>query len=448
MKTFVLAILAVLIALSYVAWSIKPQPEEKGRLLLTWATDNNPVRQAQADLFNKLNPDLKIVIDPANRDQQKVVVQAVGGVGPDVFDCYGANYVEAYVRSGVAMDITDEMLASGIDVEKIIWPVVKPIAIYNRRVYGFPCNAGGNAIWYNKDLFDEAGVPYPKKGWTWEDLIDTAAKLTVRDKSGKPVRFGIYWDFWASFDLIYRFGGRQFSDDFSKCIIDSPEAIAAVQFSRDLMFKHRVAPTPTEEATLSTQGGWGSGGITFLMGKRVAMAWGGRWWLNLLRKEKGLRLGVAELPAGKVDIQTGGGRSTLVNRLGKHTKEAIRFIKFLASKEYNELLNDQADAMSPVKSYCYTDRFLHNPEHPEEDFNAVWRSIAEKSVQAEINPFAQGAELAPLNNQMDLVKNGVKEAGPAMRDAAIGMTARINRNAKLRPHLRKLFVELTGRQPE
>ncbi|MCX7799574.1 MAG: sugar ABC transporter substrate-binding protein, partial [Fimbriimonadales bacterium] len=344
----------VLVLLSIYAYKSLPDPNPPGKTRLVWVTDNNPVRAEQVALFNRLNPDLELVIDPANTDQQKVIVQSIGGVGPDLFDTYGRESAEAYVASGIAWDITDEMLKAGIDVPKIIWPVAVPSCVVNGRVYGFPCNVNANAIWFNKDVFDRAGVPYPKPGWTWDEFIETAKKLTIRDERGRAKQFGLYWDWNATRDLIYQHGGRYFNETATVCTLDTPEAIAGMRLSHDLMYRHRIAPTPNEEAALSTQGGWGSGGITFLMSGRVAMAYGGRWWLNLMRKQKGLRLGVVEIPYAKERVTVGGARCTFVNKNSPNREKALRFIKFLASREYNELLNDQADALAPVMEHCYT----------------------------------------------------------------------------------------------
>ncbi|MFN3730121.1 MAG: ABC transporter substrate-binding protein [Fimbriimonadaceae bacterium] len=439
----------VLMVLSIVAWRIAPEPPGgPDKVTLVWATDNNPVREAQVALFNKLNPDLHLTIDPVNNAREKVIVQSIGGVGPDLFDTYGFESLRAFVNSGVAWDITDPLREEGIIVEDLIWPVGVSSCVMSGRTYGFPANVNADAIWYNKDLFDEAGVPYPRPGWTWEELIETGKKLTQRDANGRPVRFGLYFSFDAWQNIVRTFGGQLWEDGGTRCVIDSPDAVEGLQMLQDLMYTHRVVPSPQEEATLSTQGGWGSGGITFLMGGRVAMAFGGRWWLNLIRKEApNLRLGVVELPFTKRNSVVGGARCVLVNSKSPKRDYALRFIKFLSGPEYNQLLNDQADALAPVKSYSFTERFLHNPEWPDEDYNAVWREVVSKSTPEEVNPFVKGAELGPLNQQLDLIKANLKPAPAAARDAAKNMDDRIRRQARMRPELAELYQQLTGVAP-
>jgi multiple sugar transport system substrate-binding protein len=448
MKTLFTALFAILALLSLVAWKMIPPPVADGKTVIVWATDNNPVRQEQVDLFNKLNPDLHLVIDPANRATEKVIVQSIGGVGPDVFDSYGELTLRTYVKSGIAYDVTDALQNKGIDVFTMLWPVSLPSCTLDGRVYGVPCNVNAHAVWYNKDIFDAEGIPYPKPGWTWDELIKTAQKLTKRDERGKPSRFGFHFDFGAWGDLMHQYGARVYSEDGTKMTMDTPEATAALQRWKDIVYKHNVSPTPVQEAALATQGGWGSGAITYLLGGRVAMAFGGRWWLNLMRKEKNCpRLGVVELPYDRVPALQGGARCALVNARSPRRDIAVRFLEYLASQDYNELLNDQADAISGVKRYAYTPRFLHNPAYPDEDYNAVWRSALEKARPEMVSIFAKGSELGPFNTQLDLIKANLKEVEPALRDATTTMNDRIRRVARNQPALGELFFERTGERP-
>ena len=52
-------------------------------------------------------------------------------------------------------------------------------------------------------------------------------------------------------------------------------------------------------------------------------------------------------------------------------EHALKFLLYLASREYHELINHQADALAPVKKYSFSEKYLHDPAFPEEDFNAV-----------------------------------------------------------------------------
>ncbi|HPD15929.1 MAG TPA: extracellular solute-binding protein [Planctomycetota bacterium] len=435
---------AVLALLSGVAWLLQPRLAEEGKTPLVWISDDNPARREQIAVFNQLHPQYALRLDPSNVGMQKVIVQCIGGVGPDLFDCYDGFQLSAYVKSGIAMDVTDELAAAGISVERDCWAAAHPNCLYEGRTYGFPTNASVNALWINKDLFDRHGIPYPKGPWTWDDFIPLAQKLTVRGASGRIEHFGFMMDWWNWRHFCLQWGGRVYTPDGTRCTLDSPENIAAVQLMQDLVYKHHVAPNPVEEAAIATAGGWGSGTITWFGGGKAAMALGGRWWLCTLRNYEGLRLGAVECPHGPQRVFRGYGRSTLVNRNSPRRAEAVAFLKYLAGKEYNELINRQADALAPVIRYCYTDLYLHDPQFPNEDFNAVWRDIMQYGLPDEVSPFVNGnAAGRIIAKQLDLVKNGTKPAADALRTAARQINEEIEKTVRRDPELRERYEALT-----
>jgi len=174
------------------------------------------------------------------------------------------------------------------------------------------------------------------------------------------------------------------------------------------------------------------------------MALGGRWWLCTLRKYDGLRLGAVESPHGPNRQFRGYGRSTLINRHGPRREEALDFLKYLAGRDFNELINRQADAIGCMKRFCYTDAFLHNPEHPEEDFNALWRDVMELGVPDDESPFVNGSVVDRIMlRQLDLVKANQKTGEAAMRSAAKEINAEIQKTLERDPSLRKRYDALT-----
>ncbi|MBI5091824.1 MAG: extracellular solute-binding protein [Candidatus Hydrogenedentes bacterium] len=229
-----------MIALSAVAWWWQPREVDE-RIPLVWCCDDAPIRREQIALFNQLHPKYRLMLDPQNGQLEKVIVQSLAGVGPDIFDCYYGWGLDAFVRSGIALDCTDEFARRGTDIDEV-WPCVKKLSVYEGRVYGHPGNAHAPAVWFNKQLFDEAGVPYPSPDWTWDDFIEIAKRLTKRDERGRPLQLGFigYWE-WKS--VVSEWGGHIFNPEGTRCLLDSPEAIAALQFMQDLTYKHHVAPS-------------------------------------------------------------------------------------------------------------------------------------------------------------------------------------------------------------
>lgn len=446
MRVFFLAIFLVLLVLTAIAWLIRPAPAPSGKIPLTWASDDNPTRREQIGLFNRLHPKYWLQLDPLIPNTEKITVQAIGGVGPDLFDCYGGSQLAGYVRSGVAWDITDRLLGMGIDPQRDLWRATDSNILRDGRVYGFPTNAAVNAIWYHKEIFEQEGITPPKTPWKWEEFLPLAQRLTKRDASGKIERFGFVLD-WDNnwYQFVVQWGGKLYSDDGTQVLIDRPEAIAGFQFMRDLVYRYHVTPSPAEEDAMATQGGWGSGAITWFGGRRGAMALGGRWWLNLLRGYQRLKLGAFECPIHDRRVFLGYGRATVINSKSPRREEALAFLAYEASRPYNDLINHQADAVAPVQRYCYAPEFLHDPDYPQEDYNAVWRDVMQYGVPLQESPFVNGQSVErALKKQRDLVKSGQKSAADALTTAAQQIRDLMRETLQRDPVLRERYLKLTG----
>jgi ABC-type glycerol-3-phosphate transport system substrate-binding protein len=443
MKWAFAAVFVGLVVLSIVAWRVQPLPAPPGLIPLVWVSDNNPLRTAQIALFNHTHPHVDLKLDPSNGDLEKVIVQSLGGVGPDVFDCGDGYQLTAYVRSGVALDVTETLRQRGINVARDTFPGIQPTGILDGRVYGVPTNIAVDGLWLHKDLFDQAGLPYPKGPLTWSQLIPIAEKLTLRNGSGQVTRYGILVAWWNWRHFLYGFGARVFTPDGTKCIVDSPQAIAAVQLMVDLVYRYHVSPSPSDAAGMAGQGGFGADDIGLFAAHRTAMAMGGRWWLAQLRNIPGLHLGVCESPYQTVRKFRAYGRVTLVNRQTKHLDEAIQFLTYLAGRPYNQLIASQADGVPAFMKYAYGSSFLHDPKHPEEDYNAVWRDITSRAIGDQVSPFVDGNLANRLfQKQFDLVQNNAKTARQAMTDAARDVNAEIQKTIEENPVLETRYRRL------
>jgi len=83
-----------------------------------------------------------------------------------------------------------------------------------------------------------------------------------------------YWE-----ALVLQWGATVYSADGTRCVLDSPQAIGAIQFLHDLIYRYKVMPSPGDIDAMSAAGGWGTAGMQMFSAHRAAMAIGGRWWL-------------------------------------------------------------------------------------------------------------------------------------------------------------------------
>jgi len=258
------------------------------------------------------------------------------------------------------------------------------------KTLGTSVAAEAMIIWYNKEIFEKAGVPYPPtdpREWTWEKFVDTANKLTV-DVNGKHpdetdfdpnkiqtfgVAFGNWYMVW--FPFIWSNGGDLCDSTGKTPTINKPEAVEALQALVDLIYKSRVAPTPAQMGALPAY-------HIALQTKRVAMVIDGQWSLlelGKLIKEGKLKLGVAPLPVLKKPV-TG----VIGNPIGIYAKAVKDKPEILdaAWKLYKWLNNSEKvlplirnGLWMPIQKWWYTDpeyikkwigdTGIHPPEYKE-----------------------------------------------------------------------------------
>jgi multiple sugar transport system substrate-binding protein len=451
-KKLFFILLAFLVIFTIAMMRTRESGGDPGKTQLVWVTDKNPLRDEQIALFSKLHPKVEINMDPSNGDAQKVIVQSLAGVGPDVFDYWGDAAFDSFIRSGVALDLTDELSRRGIIPARDWWPLAIPWTVTPQgRVYGVPANVGINALWLDRDKFNAADVPLPKDNWSLQDLIETAQKLTIRGKDGSTTQYGLLFDFGDAYrSWLPSFGGSLFDTAGTKCTLDSPESVACLTFIDDLIYKYKVSPSPDDEQSITTVGDWGGlGAMAYFRKGLGAMAVGGRWWLAQLRgdvRDHGLHLGSVTLPIAKFPHFNGGGaRAVMVNSLSRHRSEAIDFVAFLAQEDYGDLLNDQADALAALRRLAYTDRYLHNPRDPGQDIHGAFRKMLEMGVPLTESPYVEPTEVDDLlNAQLDLVKLHQKTPWQGLHDATANITRLMKRNIERDSALRARFLAAGG----
>lgn len=302
-----------------------------------WIWDKNqlPAIKMQIAEFEKLHPDIKVNVQviPWGQYWTKLQTAVAGGVAPDIFWMNAYNAYDFMARN-VLLNLTEYVKKDGIDMS--LYPdAVVNYYTYEGKIFALPKDVDSIALFYNKDMFDEANEPYPDENWTWDYLANVAAKLTVW-KGNKPVKFGIgtpsrhslAWEQGGLFPIIYSFGGNIVSPDKKKVLFDDPKVIEAVKFARSLMLDRRVSPKPGEFP-----------GDPFA-GEKVAACTAGSWTAKkYLLQMKGMKVGVAPLPLfdGK-RITVSHGLGHVIFAKTKHPKEAWEFIKFASGPKGQEIL--------------------------------------------------------------------------------------------------------------
>ena len=154
--------------------------------------------------FEAANPDIKIeyVQIPSSEYYTKVLTMIAGGPPPDVA-MLGMDKLGSWVPRAALQDLTPYIEQSGFDLN-MFFPAVKDAITYNGGIYAMPRDATTSVIAYNKQLFDQAGVPYPQTGWTREDFLNIARALVQKDGNQTTV-YGYAFDTFSDgfIDWLY-----------------------------------------------------------------------------------------------------------------------------------------------------------------------------------------------------------------------------------------------------
>lgn len=228
---------------------------------------------------------------------------ASGGDMPDVFWMH-SNEVQKYMENDILMDLTDRIAASE-KLEMDQFPQdIKELYQYNGKTYAVPKDVDTIALFYNKTMFDEAGLSYPDDSWTWDEFYDAAVKLTKEDGSQYGTAMNPSNEQDGYLNIIYTMGGRVLTEDKKASGFDDPNTIKAMEFV-DKMVKN-VMPPATVMAETGTDVLLGSG--------KIAMLTQGSWMVPAFKEHEYIseHCDVAVLPK---DPETGK-RVSMYNGLG------------------------------------------------------------------------------------------------------------------------------------
>jgi multiple sugar transport system substrate-binding protein len=296
-----------------------------------WDQNGEEVYKQLVSEFEKANPDIKVnmAVTPWSDYWTKLQTSLPTGTGPDVFWLNHPNAV-TYIPTGLLLDL--EPAAAAIRFENFDKSFYEPYAKNGKR-YGVPVFYDSIVLFYNKALFDKAGLKYPNADWTWKEYLDAARKLTVK-AGGKTVQYGTFADSdpqSGSTNFIIQNGGSIFSKDRMKCVIDSPEGREAVQTQLDLIYKYGCAPK-IQEVRESGAANMFQTGLVAMMPYISANL---KQYAEVLGKD----LGVAPLPKQKQRASVYHNLAYAASAKTRFPAETKKFLAFLASKRHAELLS-------------------------------------------------------------------------------------------------------------
>ncbi|MEP7290979.1 MAG: sugar ABC transporter substrate-binding protein [Chloroflexota bacterium] len=314
------AIFVLLLALLALSASAVAAQDPVTIRMTSWAgVDESAELQTILDGINAGNTEYQIVHEPQPADYYtQVQTQLAGGTAADLMWMSQENMSLASDGSFMALNdcvANAEPETSG-DVNDY-YPGILQTAYQGDQLYGLPWIAQPVVVYYNKSLFDAAGVAYPTADWTWDDFTTTAKALTMdTDADGTVDQYGVTATDWPPAQMfLWQAGGDVIGEDLMTAPIDSPEAIEGMNFRLSLSYNPEMSPSAE---TIGEQGF----SEMFKAGK-VAMFFGGA--ADDLDRIPNLDAGVVSVPKNPTtgsNVTFSWNASTVINANTQHPEEA------------------------------------------------------------------------------------------------------------------------------
>lgn len=286
--------------------------------------------------FEAENPDVTVKMThfPYADYRTKVAAAIPAGEGPDVVQLF-----YGWLNDYIAADLIQPLPTASFPTETIdseFFPMVEAMKV-DGQYYALPTAVRSLALFYNKRLFEKAGIEATPA--TLDELVEISKKLTERDGAGNITTVGITTGMtaqdhhWLREVLMRQFGGEPYLDDYRTVNYNDEAGLAALKYYSDLEQEHGVTAVGfMDEPQAAFKAG------------RAAMHIDGSFRIGSLESIRGLEWGVAELPAGPTGIKSNYS-SYWVNAIttkaeGERYDASVKFMEYITSDEAMQIWLD------------------------------------------------------------------------------------------------------------
>ncbi len=273
------------------------------------------------DKYNETNTDnIKIEMDimPNDTLQQKLPAAIATNTAPDIV-LFGVEYIAPYVSNDSLEDISDFWETTGVDKNNFLENVTE-LSYVDGKLYGTPMQYNVSYLYWNKDLFEAAGLDPNTPPTTLEELADYAVKLTDASKN----QYGLALPTNATYmQFLWANGGDANDPNTNTNLLDSAENLKTLEWLQDLTVNKKVTPLNITGAEADTM----------LQAGQIAMYMSGPWQINGLRTQ-GINFGIAPCVAGSAGAYSpAGGCSYVIPKGTDATKKqaAYKFMEYWLS---------------------------------------------------------------------------------------------------------------------
>jgi len=278
-------------------------PDTTTPVTLEWwtgqETDANKLLDVLVKEFTAKHPNVTINMQSgaSTTDDllQKMSAGFASGAYPDISYAYGS-WASELESSGKTLDLTDFVADPAIDWNSLPEAARQTAQPTGQKIIGFPAVVDNISLFYNKTIFDAAGVAYPTDKWTWDDFRAAAKKLTDPGKKIYGYGYSVCaseettWQFWPQ---LWQRGGAILSDDKTTATFNSQAGVDALTFYRDMAVTDKSVYLDQTDTKF----------MELFNSNRIAMITSGPWELFDLQTA-GTKYGVTVLPSFNGSHQT------------------------------------------------------------------------------------------------------------------------------------------------
>lgn len=400
-------------------------PAAAGATKIVWYMNidearNNWANKSIIPSFQKENPDLavELMTVPWEEHDTKLFAMNAAGTAPDVFAQWGQSGGGTYYHKGLLREIDDLAKTSNWDLKNIP-EVLQKAYSFDGKMFGVPMYSLGSFIYYNKDVFDKAGVPHPPTdwndtSWTWDEMVARAAKLTSNTDDPTKATYGVQIGLSDLYSGVpWLFGADIFPSEayaagkLSKVELATPEMIEAVQAKADLTYKHKVAPSPSAADAIS------QAGDPLATGK-VAMVLNGGWGIWGLAPLKDVKWGVAAIPMGKRHLIPTFSDPWYIAKSSKSPQQAFTLVQYLTTGPGQRSIALDL-AAPPADQTLLSEWYKNFPTIPANELEQVYKGALENAKETPASLLYGYIQVEDVYNQKTSpIWNGEKSAAEVM----------------------------------
>ncbi|RDW21430.1 sugar ABC transporter substrate-binding protein [Oceanobacillus arenosus] len=411
MKKLVSGVFIIMLAIFLAACSSSSSGSNKQVLeVALWDENVKSTVNASIEAFKEKHPDVevKVTYTPYANYWTKLKTSLGGGSGPDVFWMNGPNFYK-YSTDGLIKSL-EPFIKEDEEFNKDAYlPAVVDLYSMEEELYAAPYFTDSVGLYYNKQLFDDAGIDYPDESWTWEDIETEGAKLTNPDEGVFGYAAHTTVNQQGYYNLIHQAGGYVISEDKTKSGFDSPEAKEAFAFLKNLIDKGISPSTQNQIETESKQ---------LFMSNKLAMLPAISVNTPELHEALGDKLAVAPLPKGKQEASIVHGIGWAMNDKVENEDLAWDLMKSLTSEQANTDIAESGFSIPAMQSTgeIWLDSvpsldlqvFLNAQEnggvaYPISERTTEWQDIETKEVQS---AFLEGTS---IDEALDRIAEGMNK---------------------------------------